>query len=193
MSAKKHAKNGKAGMKIAGGFATEVVPVDSLKPHPENYRSHPPDQLLHIKASLEQHGVYRNVVVARDLTILAGHGVVEAAKLAKLVELPVRRLNVAPDSVEAKKILVADNELGRFAEDDDDRLSELLKGIRDDDVMKLLGTGYDDVKLVALLNSIPAEPVDVTTSEDESQTSQSAGHVSVKYKCPHCAFEWTTP
>ncbi len=129
----------------------ELVKVESLKPHPKNYRSHPAEQLAHIKSSLEQHGVYRNIVIARDGTILAGHGVVTAAKELGIKELPVRRLDISPEDPAALKVLTADNELGRFAEDDDRMLTELLKGIRDEDSLGLLGTGFDDKQLAALL------------------------------------------
>jgi hypothetical protein len=129
----------------------EMVQVSSLKPHPENYRSHPAGQLAHIEESLKQHGVYRNVVVARDGTLLAGHGVIEAARKLGLKTIAVKRLNIAPDSPQALKILAADNELGRFAEDNDRALSEILKRIAKEDPLGLLGTGYDEKQLAAFL------------------------------------------
>lgn len=151
-SSRAYTENGaKKPDQVTEAWSTEVIELSRLKPHPKNYRKHPEEQLAHIQASLEQHGVYRNVVVARDFTILAGHGVVEAATRLGRSSLPVKRLDVDPNSPAAMKILVADNELGRFAEDDDRLLSELLKSIKDEDVSKLLGTGYDDAKLAALL------------------------------------------
>jgi hypothetical protein len=60
---------------------TELIAIKELKPHPRNYRSHPEDQLVHLVNSIKQHGFYRNVVVAKDNTILAGHGVVPSFKL----------------------------------------------------------------------------------------------------------------
>lgn len=130
---------------------TEVVGIGLLTPHPRNYQGHPDDQLLHLGASLKQHGFYRNVVCARDLTILAGHGIVEAAKRVGLTEVPIFRLDLDPASPRALKILAADNELGRFADRDDRALTEILKQIRDQDESALLGTGYDDRTLAALL------------------------------------------
>ena len=70
----------------------EVVALDSLTGHPRNYRIHPPDQLLHIKQSLQDHGQYRNVVISQDSTILAGHGVWLAAKELGWQQLSVIRL-----------------------------------------------------------------------------------------------------
>lgn len=103
----------------------------------------------HLQRSIEEHGFYRNVVIANDGTILAGHGVVEAAHEAGLTSVPVIRLPIAPDDPRALKILTGDNELGRLAEIDDRLLSELLKQIRDEDT--LLGTGYDDQMLANLI------------------------------------------
>jgi len=81
------------------------VGVETLKPHPRNYKTHPEDQLLHLGASLRQNGVYKNVVIARDGTILAGYGVVEAAKKVGIEQIPVRRLDVSPDSARAVSLL----------------------------------------------------------------------------------------
>jgi hypothetical protein len=57
-----------------------VMKVSALKFHPRNYRRHPQDQLRHISASIRENGFYRNVVVARDGTVLAGQGVVQASR-----------------------------------------------------------------------------------------------------------------
>ena len=142
--AKKVPKNARS---IAKPFAAEIVDVDSLRPHPRNYRGHPDDQLEHLVRSLKRFGVYRNVVAAKDGTILAGHGVVEAARKLGLKSIPIIRLNVAKDSPEAIKVLVGDNEVEHLAEQNDRLLSELLKEIKDKDIDGLLGTGFDEMML----------------------------------------------
>jgi hypothetical protein len=106
---------------------TELVDVDTLQPHPRNYREHPADQLQHIVESIREHGFYRNVVIAKDGTILAGHGVVKASKEIGLKRIPVIRLPIAPDDPRAIKVLVGDNEIEHLAEQDDRLLTELLK------------------------------------------------------------------
>ena len=138
-------------VKPPGAYETEIVDASTLKPHPRNYKGHPADQLTHIGESLKQFGFYRNIVVARDQTILAGHGLVEAAKLIGFLKIPIRRMPFAPDDPRAMKILALDNEIGKFGEVDDRSLSEILKGIRDTDEFGLLGTGYDDASLAAFL------------------------------------------
>lgn len=129
-------------------FSTELVNVSELHPHPRNYRKHPDDQLAHLQASLKKFGIYRNIVIAKDGTILAGHGVVQAAKKSKLAKVPVIRLNVAPDSAAAIKVLTGDNEIDHLAEVDDRLLSELLKELSQ--AGDLLGTGFDEKMLANL-------------------------------------------
>ena len=129
----------------------ELVPLDRLKPHPKNYRKHPEDQLGHLIESIKQFGVYRNVVAARDLTILTGHALFEAAQRMGLKRLPVKRLEYAPEDTQALKILTNDNELGHFAEIDDRLLSELLREIKAHDPAGLAGTGYNDEMLANLV------------------------------------------
>ena len=130
---------------------TEIVPIDSLRPHPRNYKKHPEDQLAHIRASLRDNGWYRNIVIAQEGTILAGHGVWEAAKLEGLTEAPVFRLPLDPNDPRALKVMTGDNELGKFAETDDRALTELLKEIKDADIDGLMGTGFEDAALAALV------------------------------------------
>jgi hypothetical protein len=126
-----------------------------LRPHPENYRSHPPDQLDHIKHSLTELGQYKNVVVKPDGTILAGHGVVTAARELGWEKIAVRVFDGSPE--QCRLLMIADNELSRRAEDDDRMLTELLRELNTD--IGLQGTGYDEAMLANLLL--------VTRTEDE--------------------------
>ncbi len=104
----------------------ELVLLSSLKPHPRNYRQHPEDQLLHLMESIKQNGLYRNILVSKDLTILAGHGVSKACERLEMKEVPVIRLDVDSESPQALKILAGDNEIGHLGEIDDRALTEIL-------------------------------------------------------------------
>ena len=132
-------------------FETEMVSVEELRPHPRNYRKHPEDQIEHLVDSIKQNGFYRYVVIARDGTILAGHGVVEACIRLNTSEIPVIRLNRGPDDPQSLKVLTGDNEIGHLGEIDDRILSEILKDINDSAVDGLLGTGYDESMLANLV------------------------------------------
>jgi len=130
-------------------YTIRQMPVSDLKPHPKNYKAHPADQLEHLKQSITDNGIYRNVIVANDNTILAGHGVVKAAQSLGLSSVPVLKLDLESDSIEAVKLLTADNEVSHLGEVDDRALSNILKEIMEKS--DLLGTGYDEMMLQNLL------------------------------------------
>lgn len=130
---------------------TILVKINDLKNHPRNYREHHDDQVNHLMQSIKQNGFYKNIVVAKDNTILAGHGIMKAAKKIGMTEIAITRLEIDAESPQALKILAGDNEVGRLAEIDDRSLSEILKKVKDDDIDGLLGTGYDEMMLANLV------------------------------------------
>ena len=88
----------------------EMLGLGELEPHKLNYNAHSAEQIRKIAASLTKFGQMRSLVVWRK-TLLAGHGVVEAARSLGWSEL---RADVLPDEYPpelAQAYLVADNEL----------------------------------------------------------------------------------
>ena len=132
-------------------FETEFVDIDSVTPHPRNYVHHPADQIDHLAESIRANGIYRNIVIANDGTILAGHGVVDAAKQLEVTTIPVIRLTIDPEDSRALKLLASDNEISHLGEVNDRALTELLKEVKETNPEGLLGTGYDDRMLASLL------------------------------------------
>ena len=122
---------------MAAKFAVKMMSPWDLKPHPENPRSHPPGQVEHLVESLQRFGTYRNVVALPDGTILAGHGVVQAAKEAGLDKLPVHIFRGSAEN--ARRLLLADNALAQMAQDDLGKVLELAEEQGD----ALVGTGID--------------------------------------------------
>lgn len=129
----------------------ELVQVSDLKPHPRNYREHPEDELEHLCESIRTNGVYKNIVTAEDLTILAGHGVVLACRRLGLEQVPIRRLPLDASDPKALKVLAGDNEIGHLSEIDDRVLTEMLQDIKNLDMTGLLGTGFDGSMLANLI------------------------------------------
>lgn len=148
--AKKKAKRKKVSAPAPAAVRSqEVASVADLKPHPRNYRRHPDDQIDHLVKSIQEFGFYRNVVVAKDNTILAGHGVVQAMKRMGRTEVPVVRLPLAPDDPRALKLLAGDNEIARTAEADERSLADLLSEVSS--AVSLEGTGFDEESLAKLV------------------------------------------
>lgn len=132
-------------------FETEYLSPEVLKRHPNNYVEHPEEQLEHLVESIKQFGLYKNIVIASDDTILAGHGIVEAARKLRLETVPVIRLDILPNDPKALKLLAGDNEIGNLAEIDDRSLTEMLRNIKDQTDNGLIGTGYTDQHLANMV------------------------------------------
>lgn len=144
------------------------VKIGDLTPHPKNYRTHSADQIEHIKASIRTNGVYRNVIVAKDNVILGGHGVVQAAHELGLKIIPVIKLPWGSNDPRSLKVLAGDNEISRLASVDDRALTNVLKEIKDTDGFDLIGTGFSEQMLAAL--------VMVTRTTDEIHDFDAAAH-----------------
>ena len=141
-------------------------PLDWFTDNPDNYRAHPADQQAVLQRSLRKFGVVKNVVARPDGTILCGHGIIAAAKAEGLADFPV--VIFEGTDAEAKALLITDNEISTMAMDDDRALTNLLKDLQDIDPELLEVTGFDSMKLAAL--------VLVTRREDEIPDFDAALH-----------------
>lgn len=169
----------------------EVVSLADLKPHPQNYRVHPDEELVHLEASLRQHGLYKNVIVAEDGTLLAGHGVVEAANRLGWSTIAVKRLPYAPDDPEALKVLVGDNEQAALSQVHDGKMADLVAEMRTWDADELLGTGWDAAKLAAFAERLPSLTLGPDTVLPPEEFPAYDEHIPTEYCCPKCGYEWS--
>jgi ParB-like chromosome segregation protein Spo0J len=167
----------------------ENILVSELKPHPRNYREHPEDQINHLVESIRANGLYRNVVIARDNVVLAGHGILKAVKILGFETIPVYRIDIESDSVQALKIITGDNEIGHLAEIDDRLFTELLKEINDLDVTGLLGTGYDEMMLANLITTVNQTDIESEPPEFQEYTEDIEKEVEFNV-CPECGHKW---
>jgi ParB-like chromosome segregation protein Spo0J len=191
----------------------ELVLISELKPHPRNYRKHPKEQLKHIVQSIKENKIYRNIVIAKDNTILAGHGVIEGLQMLEATEAPCIRLDIDFDSPEALKVLAGDNEIANLANDNSFLLAELLKEVSDK-TDNLIGTGYTDSTLEDLLDSLTKSSEDGETDYQEGEYQGNGGNgnetegnygnespegstseidpdsFNLAHTCPKCGFEF---
>ena len=165
---------------------TEMVPIGDLKPHPKNYREHPEDQLEHLRESIRSNGFYRNVVIANDSTILAGHGITEAMNGLKHDQVPCYRLDIDPDSPQALKILAGDNMVSNMGHDNDYLLAQVLESAVQDDLSGLLGTGISENEFERLL-AVDRRDFYLNPSDGEVEEIE---EIQTDHNCPKCGFQW---
>ena len=146
-----------------------TLPIAALKPHERNYKRHPDEQLSDLEASLARWSQVQSVVVHDQgdgsYTIIAGHGLIEAAQREGFQEIDARVMGTDWPAEEASGYLVADNKLGEKAEDDLEQLVSLLQEQLDAGYpLESLGSSVDDLE--ALLQELEAQTVGSATTRD---------------------------
>jgi hypothetical protein len=168
----------------------KVISTSLLDGHKRNYRSHPPEQIQKLKSSLERFQQVRSIVVApaQDgrYTILAGHGIVEAAREVGINEINCDIVPAEWDQVTRDAYLVADNLHSQDAVDDDELLAQLLQA-QADAGYDLAALGTDEEALRQMLEALgdgylsggsgDEDEDDFDEEPDEEQTRVKIGDV----------------
>jgi len=131
---------------VSIGIRTELRRLADLQPHPRNFRRHPQHQLGILRESLRVHGQQKPVVITPDGTILAGHGMVEAAKLEGWTEIVCH----VYDGPYPEAFLAMDNRASDLAEDDEQALAALLRELEAQDQLAAAGWGEDNLSELLL-------------------------------------------
>lgn len=138
--------------------------VSELIPYARNNKIHSYRQIKLIASSIQEFGFKQPIVIDGKNSIVAGHGRVKAAELAKLVEVPCV---IADDLTEqqVKAYRIADNKLSSLAEWDNEMLELELQELEEFD-FDLELTGFDEVELNDFLANNDDEQ-EITEDEKE--------------------------
>ena len=151
------------------------VKISNLKSHPENPNTHPDNQLKELQNSLDQFEQVKNIVVWQG-KVIAGNGLMEAARLQNRTEIEVQDVSDWPEE-KAISFMIADNRLPELAIIDDDLLAGLMEGI--DEPLEI--PGIDD----KFYNSLFDENLgQIKTGNDNSNDNDKIT------SCPKCGFEY---
>lgn len=135
-----------------------LVATDKLVPYANNARTHSQEQILKLRSSLREFGFINPVIVDRDLTIIAGHGRVMAAKAEGIKEVPCVFVDHLTEA-QKKAYILADNRMALDAGWDEELLRvelQELEGLNFD-----LGlTGFDEKELADFFADEKAEVED---------------------------------
>jgi len=123
----------------------EYVASSKLTPYARNSRTHSPQQVKQIAASIKEFGFTNPVLIDEANGIIAGHGRVMAAEHLQLTEVPCIRLEYLTET-QKRAYVIADNKLALNAGWDEEMLKielDELHGTEYD--LSLLG--FDDTEL----------------------------------------------
>ena len=136
----------------------EMVETSEVRPHPDNAKKHPRNQLLQIAQIISQNGWRNPIVVSkRSGLVTKGHGRLAAAKLSGWVKVPVEYQDYSTEEHELADML-ADNLIADKGEDNKEKIKELainkiaawsidvqLSGLTKEELEKLLGLNMDEI------------------------------------------------
>lgn len=158
-------------------LTTHHLPITTLHPHPDNPRNGDTDA---IAESLRVNGQYRPIVATSDGTILAGNHTYMAAVELGWETISVVTLDVDPGSVDAVRIMLADNRTADLGGYDDGLLLSLLDTVGVD----LLGSGFTDDD-VDRLRALVGDPFDADDFPEPDSKNRK------RTQCPQCGYEWS--
>ena len=139
----------------------EVWPTDKLVPYDKNPRTHSPEQVSQIAASIAEFGFLNPILDDTAAGIIAGHGRLQAAKQLGLAHVPVVVLDHLTEA-QKRAYIIADNKLALNAGWDEDLLrAEMAALVAEDFDLPVIG--FSDDELAALL----AEPNTAEGQTDE--------------------------
>ena len=155
-------KNARATMSKTEIPDYKIVQVEKLVPYARNSRTHSPEQVAQIAASIKEFGFLNPIIIDGDSGIVAGHGRVLAAQKLGLTELPCIEAKHLTDA-QRKAYVIADNKLALNAGWDNELLrvefDELAQAGFD---LSLTGFSLDEIDGLKI-----EEIADGLTDEDE--------------------------
>jgi len=137
--------------------------IDRPKPHPDNARTHPDEQIGQLANSIKTFQPLRPVLVDEHGYILAGHGIWLAHQLLGRQQIAVQVIDHLTEP-HKRAFLIADNQIALNSEWDDQKLGALIATLEKElaDVSVL---GFDPEELDRLLADLA--PEQILVDEDE--------------------------
>lgn len=134
---------------MSSDLTIEYIPLDGLTPYVNNARTHSPEQVDQIAASIKEFGFVNPILLDERDVIIAGHGRLMAARKLGMNTVPViylRHLN----ETQRRALIIADNRIALNAGWDEELLKLELEALQLEDFnLDLLG--FDDTEIDDIL------------------------------------------
>jgi len=146
--------------------------IDRLLPYARNSRTHTPEQVAQIAASIAEFGFVNPILVAGDGIIIAGHARLLAARKLKMTEVPVIVLDHLSDT-QRRALVLADNRLAMSAGWDEDMLRVELEALKEG-AFDLDIVGFTDEEIEEILAGPDQSNGGLTDEDDASEPQEQA-------------------
>ena len=129
------------------------IPIEDLRPYPNNARKHSRRQIDQIAQSIRQFGFTNPVLIDSDGGIIAGHGRVEAAKLLGMDRVPTILIDHLGEE-QKRAYIIADNRLAEKAGWDQELLAIELQHLTEIDLdFDVEITGFETAEIDLLIET----------------------------------------
>lgn len=129
----------------------QLVSISKLVPYVNNARTHSPEQINKLRASLREFGFINPVIIDREFGIIAGHGRVMAAREESIAEVPCVFVDHLTEA-QKKAYILADNRMAMDAGWDEELLRVEIEALQGADFDVGL-TGFDDKEIADLFKT----------------------------------------
>lgn len=141
-----------------------------LIPYARNARTHSPEQIQRIAASIKEFGFTSPILLDGENGILAGHGRLAAAQLLKLDRVPTIDLT-GLTKTQQRAYILADNRLALDAGWDDDLLKVEFEEIRAEN-FDLAITGFSEDEIEIAISGWHSDLPDFEENKEESEPKE---------------------
>lgn len=136
----------------------ELVELNKLVPYVNNARTHSPEQINKLRASLREFGFINPVIIDKDYGIIAGHGRVIAAREEGIEKIPCVFADHLTEA-QKKAYILADNRMALDAGWDEELLRVEIEALQAE-AFDVSLTGFDEKEITDLFKDTQEEVKD---------------------------------
>jgi len=152
----------------------KMVAIGELVPNPENPNTHPAGQVDKLAAIIKAHGWRHPITVSKQSgLIVSGHCRRAAAEKLSLARCPVD-FQAFKSKAEERAVLVADNVIGELAEEDFEKMADIVASL-------------EKSKYNLDLTALTAEQVEEYLGGKKKKAIVT---IKVTHKCPKCGHKF---
>ena len=140
--------------------------INELIPYINNSRTHSPEQIAQIAASIKEFGFTNPILLDAQNGIIAGHGRLQAARMLEMKEVPTIELSDLTET-QKKAYIIADNKLALNANWDIELLGVEISSLKDAgfEISKL---GFEVSELSDILQAFEPDPIEEIDEVNEN-------------------------
>lgn len=153
----------------------EQVAVDELRFDPRNARKHDQPSIDAIAASLREFGQQKPIVATADGTVIAGNGILAAARVVGMKSVMVMRTSL--DGEALARFAIADNRVAELSAWD---YEALLASLQQDDTALIPGVDDDFMREVEAIVTGRGFDTAPASASDDTDVPRKGGLVKVR-------------